>query len=178
MANSGTSLPIKDSAKTPNRSPAQAQPFESIRREFDRLFEELDRNSWFSLPALFGRAPARTDNGGSAWMTVPAVDVVEREDAYEIIAEMPGMDEKDIEVALVNGGISIHGEKRENITDESADHYLRERRFGSFERSFALPEDVSADKIAAKYANGVLHVTLPKNPNPPHPKRRIAVTKN
>ena len=178
MANTGTNLPVKDSAKTPTRGSGGAgHPFESIRREFDRLFEDLDRNSWLAPFSLFGGTPAKPSNGESAWMTTPAVDVVERTDAYEITAEMPGMDEKNIEVSLVNGGLSIHGEKREDTTDESADHYVRERRFGSFERSFALPDDVSVDKIQANYANGVLRVTLPKNPSAQSAKRRIDVKK-
>lgn len=178
MADTGTNLPVKDSAKTPARTSwASGHPFESIRREFDRLFADLDRNSWIAPLSLFGGTLSTSANGEPAWMTTPAVDVVERDDAYEITAEMPGMDEKNIDVSLANGGISIRGEKREDTTDESADHYRRERRFGSFERSFALPDDVNADNIQANYANGVLRVTLPKNPNAQPAKRRIDVKK-
>ena len=174
MASTATNLPIKTTAKSPTRSAGMfGHPFESVRREFDRLFEELDRNSWLAPFSLFGGTPAKSANGGAVWMTMPAVDVVERDDVYEILADMPGMDEKNIEVAIANGGLSIHGEKQEDKTDESADHYVRERRFGSFERSFALPEVVNADS----YANGVLHVTLPKKPGAPTSKRRIEVKK-
>ncbi len=175
MTDTGSNLPVKDAAKTPARS--GGHPFESIRREFDRLFEDLDRNAWLAPFSLFGGSVSKPTNGEPAWMATPVVDVVERDDAYEITAEMPGMDEKNIEVSLANGGISIRGEKREDTTDESADHYVRERRFGSFERSFALPDDVNADSIKANYANGVLRVTLPKNPNAQPAKRRIEVKK-
>lgn len=178
MADTGTSLPVKNSTNAPAHHPrASGNPFESIRREFDRLFADLDRNSWLAPFSQFGGALSKPANGEPAWMTTPAVDVVERDDAYEITAEMPGMDEKNIEVLLSNGGISIRGEKREDTTDESADHYVRERSFGSFERSFALPDDVNADNIQANYANGVLRVTLPKNPNAQPAKRRIDVRK-
>lgn len=178
MAGTATSLPVKKSANTPAQPPrAPGNPFESIRREFDRLFADLDRNSWLAPFSLFGGTLSTPADSEPAWMTTPAVDVVERDHAYEITAEMPGMDEKNIEVVLANGGISIRGEKREDTTDESADHYVRERRFGSFERSFALPDDVNADNIQANYANGVLHVTLPKNPNAQPSKRRIDVKK-
>ena len=178
MTDTGTNLPVNDSAQTPARTSwASGHPFESIRREFDRLFADLDRSSWLAPFSLFGGTLSKPSNGGPAWMTTPAVDVVEHDDAYEITAEMPGMDEKNIEVSLANGGISIRGEKQEDKTDESADHYVRERRFGSFERRFAVPDDVNADTIQAKYANGVLRVTLPKNPNAQPARRRIDVKK-
>jgi HSP20 family protein len=178
MANSGTNLTVKEGAKAPALGLASGQSFDSIRREFDRLFGELDRNLWLAPFSLFNGPATSSANGDSDWFAVPAVDVVEKPDAYEITAEMPGMDEKDIEVSLVDGGISIHGEKRQDKADESAGRYVRERRFGSFERSFALPDDVSAEHIQANYANGVLRVKLPKNPNAQSPKRRIPVTKN
>lgn len=178
MGNNETNLPIKEGSKTPGRGLASGQPFESIRREFDRLFGELDRNLWLAPFSLSYGPLTGPANGDTDWLAVPAVDVVEKPDAYEITAEMPGMDEKDIEVSLVDGGISIHGEKRQDTTDEKADRYVRERRFGSFDRRFALPDDVSADQIQANYANGVLRVKLPKNPNALPPRRRIAVTTN
>jgi HSP20 family protein len=176
MGDSGSNLTVKEGARSPGRGPAFGQPFDSIRREFDRLFGELDRNLWLAPLSRSGGSATDPANGDADWFAVPAVDVVENPDAYEITAEMPGMDEKDIEVSLVDGAISIHGEKREDRRDEKADRYLHERRFGSFERSFALPGDVSADQIQASYANGVLRVKLPKNPNAQPPKGRITVT--
>ena len=178
MANNGTSVSVKDGAKPPAPSPSSTQPFDSIRREFDRLFGELDRNLWLSPLSLFSSPIAAPGNGGADWLTMPAVDIVEKPDAYEITAEMPGMDEKDIEVSLVDGGISIHGEKREDTTDDGAGRHVRERRFGSFVRSFSLPDDVDPDQIQANYANGVLRVKLPRNPETKSAKRRIEVTKN
>tara|TARA_R110002124_G_scaffold114535_54_gene269781 strand:+ start:4932 stop:5468 length:537 start_codon:yes stop_codon:yes gene_type:complete len=178
MANSGNNLTVKEGAKPQGRNLTFGQPFDNIRRDFDRLFGELDRNLLLAPFSLFGGPVTGPTNGDADWFAVPAVDVVEKTDAYEITAEMPGMDEKDIEVSLVDGGISIHGEKRQDTTDDSADRYVRERRFGSFERNFALPDGVNADKIEANYANGVLRVKLPKDPNAQSPKRRIAVTKN
>ena len=179
MATTPTNLPAKGSTKTPTRGQGNnVRPFESVRREFDRLFDELDRNSWLSPWSLFGGAPTTPTTRESAWMATPAIDVIERDDAYEITAEMPGMTEEDIEVSLVNGTISISGEKREDTTDQSADRYVRERRFGSFERSLALPDDVRADKIQANYTKGVLHVTLPKDRDAQSAKRRIDVKKS
>jgi HSP20 family protein len=93
---------------------------------------------------------------------VPAVDVAESEKAYEITAETPGMAEKTIEVKITRGNLTIKGQKQEEIEEKKKDYYLQERKFGSFERSFSIPEGVDTDKIEASFKNGVLRVTLPK----------------
>ena len=109
------------------------------------------------------------------WSTAPAVDVVESENAYEIKAEMPGMDEKNIEVKVANGNLTIKGEKQEEKEEKKKDYYLHERKFGSFERSFSIPEGVDTDKIEAAFKNGVLNVTLPKKPEAQKPAKNIEV---
>jgi HSP20 family protein len=136
------------------------QPFESFRRELDRLFDDFGRSYWqpsrpsFLASPLFGRE--------ITWSTVPAVDVAESEKAYEITAETPGMAEKTIEVKITRGNLTIKGQKQEEIEEKKKDYYLQERKFGSFERSFSIPEGVDTDKIEAAFKNGVLRVTLPK----------------
>jgi HSP20 family protein len=94
---------------------------------------------------------------------MPAVDITETDKAYEITAKLPGMDEKSVEVRLTDGVLSIRGEKRDEKREENKDHYMHERTFGSFERSFPVPEGVDANKIEATFKNGVLSVTLPKS---------------
>lgn len=85
------------------------------------------------------------------------------------------MDEKDIEVKVANGGLTIKGEKQEEKEEKKKDYYLHERRFGSFERCFAIPEDVDADKIEAHFKKGVLTVTLPKKPEAQKAEKKIEV---
>jgi HSP20 family protein len=89
---------------------------------------------------------------------LPAVDVVESEKAYEITAELPSMDEKNIEVKVTEGSLTIKGEKQDEKEEKQKDYYLQERHFGSFE----LPESVDADKIEAAFKKGVLTIKLPK----------------
>jgi len=84
------------------------------------------------------------------------------------------MDGKNIEVKLVNGGLTIKGEKREE-KEEKKDYYLHERHFGSFERCFAVPEGVETDKIEASFKKGVLTVTLPKKPEAQKPEKKIEI---
>ena len=109
------------------------------------------------------------------WGTAPAVDVVESEKAYEIKAEMPGMDEKNIEVKVANGNLTIKGEKLEEKEEEKKGYYLQERKFGSFERCFGIPAGVDTDKIEAAFKNGVLSVTLPKKLEAQKPAKNIEV---
>jgi HSP20 family protein len=138
------------------------RPFETLRREIDRLFDDLDGGFWrmplrhsaFNVVPFWGRE--------SVWSATPAVDITDTDKAYEITAELPGIDEKNLEVKVANGVLTIKGEKQEEKEEKKKDYYLRERNFGSFERAFQLPDGVDADKIDAKFAKGVLSVSLPK----------------
>ena len=90
--------------------------------------------------------------------------MAEHDNAYEVSAELPGLDEKNVEVKVTNGVLSIRGEKQEDKEEKKKDYYVRERSFGSFERSFQIPDGVDTDKIEAVFRQGVLKVTLPKKP--------------
>ena len=99
----------------------------------------------------------------------------ETDKAYEITAELPGIDEKNVEVSLADGGITIKGEKKEETEEKKKDYYVSERRYGSFDRYFTLPEGVDANKIEASFKNGVLKVTLPKTAEAQKPAKKIEV---
>lgn len=170
MVESATKLPIKTEAKaTAPPSAAPWHPFEDLRREVDRLFEDFGRGSWFrplrSIEPMFQRA---------VWGT-PAVDIVENDAAFEIAAELPGMEAKNVEVTLRNGNVVLKGEKEEEKEEKSKDYYLKERQFGSFERSFAVPEGVDTSKIGAEFKNGVLKVTLPKTADAKKPVQKVEI---
>ena len=177
MAEAATKVPVKTQEKAPERASAlQAwRPFESLRREIDRLFDDFNWGAW-SFPfrrSFFDIEPFR--RAELTWGTAPAVDVSDGEKAYEVTAELPGMDEKDIEVNIVNGGLRIRGEKKEEKEEKKKDYYLSERRYGSFERYFRVPEGVDTDKIEASFKKGVLTVTLPKKPEAQKPEKKIEV---
>ncbi|TIO80260.1 MAG: Hsp20/alpha crystallin family protein [Mesorhizobium sp.] len=103
------------------------------------------------------------------------MDLVEKANAYEITAELPGIDEKNIEIKLANNVLTIKGEKNEEKEEKEKDYYLSERRYGSFQRSFQLPEGVDADKIDASFAKGVLTVKLPKTAEARKAEKKITV---
>jgi HSP20 family protein len=146
-------------------------PFESLHREIDRLFDDF--NSGFRWP--FGRSLFEPMRWEMTWPTMPAVDVVETEKAYEVTADLPGMDEKNIEVKVADGVLTIKGEKQQEKEEKKKDYYLQERSFGSYQRSFELPEGVDSDKIEASFKKGVLVVTLPKKPEVQKSAKKIEV---
>lgn len=96
------------------------------------------------------------------WGAAPAVDVIEKDEAYEITAEIPGIDAKDIEVRVSGSGLIIKGEKQEQKHEKKQDYCVQERSFGAFERHFSLPAGIDTDKIDANFKKGILSVTLPK----------------
>jgi HSP20 family protein len=106
---------------------------------------------------------------------MPAVDVVEVEKAYEVTVDLPGMDEKNIEVKVADGVLMIKGEKQQEKEEKKKDYYLQERSFGSYQRSFELPEGVDTDRIEASFKKGVLTVTLPKKPEAQKSRKKIEV---
>ena len=123
-------------------------PTSSLMTDFDRIFDSM-----FSpgLPRL---------SAGQSWML--AVDVNETEKEFFLSADMPGLDKNDVSVDIHDGVITIKGERAID-NEKSTDGYrIRERQLGSFNRSFRLPDNVNEDKVAAKFKNGVLMVTLPK----------------
>ena len=170
MAESSSKVPVRTEKSSP-QLPQQWEPFERFRREMDRLFDDFTSGFWRG--SLFNMAPSR--RAEAAFRTMPAVDVAETDKAYEITAELPGLDEKNIEVKLANGVLSIKGEKQEDKEEKEKDYYRRERSFGSFERSLQVPDDVEEDKIAASFKNGVLSVTLPKSAEAQKQAKKIEV---
>lgn len=161
-----TKLPVKTEKVS---APATWAPFENLRREIDRLFDDFDGGFW--------RAPFRAPawNRTATWPTVPAVDFTDTEKAYEITAELPGIDEKNVEVKVADGVLTIKGEKQEDKEEKKKDYYMRERSYGSFDRSFQIPDSVDADKIEANFKKGVLTVTLPKKPEAQKAAKKIDV---
>ena len=80
------------------------------------------------------------------WVMAPVVDIVEKDNAYEITAELPGMAPADIDLKIAHGMLTITGEKKQETEEKKKDYYLSERRYGSFQRSFQVPDGVNADK--------------------------------
>lgn len=169
-------VPVKAEQESEGKGqPQMWRPFETLRHEVDRLFDDFGNEFWRSplRRSMFETEPAfrRAFEVGLA----PAVDIVEKEDAYEVTADLPGFDEKNIDVKLQNGSLCIKGERKSEKEETKKDYHLTEREFGSFERRFTLPEGVDPDKIEASLKKGVLTVTLPKKPEAQKPAKTIEV---
>ncbi|MGE0652038.1 MAG: Hsp20/alpha crystallin family protein [Alphaproteobacteria bacterium] len=152
-----------------SKSVATTDPFKSLSDRLDRVFGD------FHFPG-FGRSLFATPHFTSLTSTFdfkePKVNVAETDSAFEITAELPGMDEKDVEVVVADRVLTIKGEKKEEKErkDESKNYQLVERNYGSFQRSFALPDNVKEDDVAAEFTKGVLTISLPKT-KPSEPAR-------
>jgi HSP20 family protein len=125
----------------------------SFQDEMNRLFDQFF-GGWGLAP--FREFPEQWDAFS------PRVDVVEGDKEVTVSAELPGMDEKEIDVSLSHGVLTISGEKREEKEDKGKNYYRMERSYGSFQRSVPLPSEVDEDKAEATFKKGVLTITLPK----------------
>lgn len=131
-----------------------SEPFPSLRRDMDRLFDAFSRD--------FGWGAAA--QGGA--VTAPRIDVSETDSEIRIEAELPGVEEKEVEVVLSHGRLTIKGEKKqekeEKKEEKKKDYHLVERSYGSFSRSIGLPFEADPDQVKASFAKGVLSITVPK----------------
>jgi HSP20 family protein len=134
--------------------PARWDPF----KEMEEISERFNR--------LFGRLPARRESGREA-LTVadwaPTVDISEDDREYLIKAEIPEVDKKDVKVTLQEGVLTIQGERKQEKEEKGKKFHRVERSYGTFLRSFTLPEEVAEDKLKAEFKDGMLLVHLPKS---------------
>jgi HSP20 family protein len=130
----------------------------------NRLFDDVFRG--------FDLAPFGFDRGFDRAWSWPNVEVSETDQEVKVIAELPGLDEKDVEVELSDGVLAIKGEKKTETEDK--DRLFSERYYGRFERRIPV-EDIEDEKVGASFRNGVLTVTLPKLPQPQRQAKRIPI---
>ena len=135
-------------------------PFLTLHREMNRLFD--DAFSSFDTPALFG--------GMTNW---PSIEVTETDKELRVSAELPGLEEKDVEVLVADGALTIRGEKKSEVNDQ--ERHFSERFYGSFERRIPVDLEVEPDKVKANFRNGVLDVTIPKSAKAQQKSRRIPI---
>ena len=111
----------------------------------------------------------------STQVITPTLDVKENEKEIVVKADLPGMDEKDINLTVHNGVLSLRGEKKSEHTDERDNYHVMERSYGSFQRSIRLPETIDEDKAEARFDKGVLTITLPKRPESVSAQKKIQI---
>ncbi len=122
----------------------------NLKSEMDRLFDRLSEMKWDDLPAL------------GDWR--PSMDISETKDSLVAKVEVPGMEQKDIQISLQEDLLTIKGEKKQEKEEKDERYHRVERSYGAFVRSIRLPVAVDASKVMATFKNGLLTVTLPKTP--------------
>src|SRR3981189_3126729 len=153
-------IPWKKEERSLARGRGDGDPFAQLQRRMDSVFEDF-----------FGRSPCDLW-GDAAEEFLPRVDVSETGKEVRITAELPGLDEKDVEVTVTDNLLTINGEKEA----EEGDYYHSERSYGYFDRTIALPQGIDADNAKAKFKKGVLKVTIPKKPEAQSSRRKIELT--
>jgi HSP20 family protein len=143
----------------------EESPFLTLRRQMDRVFDEF----WKDFPSLGLMGIA-----GQSTFSL-RVDITDTEDALKIAAEVPGMDEKDIDVTLTKDTVTIKGEKKAEEEEKTNDYYRVERSYGSFMRSIPLPAEIDTAKVEASLKKGVLTITLPKTAKAIKEAKKITV---
>ena len=151
-------LPVSDAT---NRD-LNNHPLVSLHREVNRLFDEVFRG--FRLPSL------DEIHHNLSW---PHLELGETEKEVRITAELPGLDEKDVEISVEEGVLTLRGEKKAEVEDK--DRGYTERSYGRFERRIGLPRGIEQDKATATFKNGVLTITLPKSEAANENVRRIPI---
>lgn len=154
-------------AATEAPKPRRWDPFDLL----TQMQTELDRFWGGRWPTI--RPPRRPAEFAEAW--TPRADVFELNGSIVVKAELPGVKKEDIDVAVEDGDLVVRGERKAEETVEEKDFYRMERSYGSFYRRLPLPEGVSADQIAAKFADGILEVTVPKPATATAEPTKIAV---
>ena len=168
-----TPVPVK---QTPALRTVTTDPWQAFRTEMDRLFDRFS-GGFFGMPSmrrLFDVEPLWRDESLPG-MTMPAMDVSEDDKAYKLTAELPGLSEKDVEVTLTGDVVMLKGEKKLEHEEKGKNRYLSERSYGSFQRSFYLPDGVARDKVTAEFKDGVLTVMLPKTAEAQVPTKKVEV---
>ena len=155
MAN--TPVEVKQSSVAPVSKQDNLHGFRSeMERLFDRFgFGVKPFRNWFDLEPAF---QVRTNFE----MPSPAIDIVEEANGYKLTAELPGMEEKDVELVVSGDTMTLKGEKKQESEHKEKNYTLSERSYGEFRRSFSLPDGIDREKISAEFGKGVLTVMLPK----------------
>lgn len=151
-------------------------PWNTGRRRYGlRNIEDPFTTLWQETSKLFENMASESNGDTIKGGFIPALHVEEDEGVLKVTAELPGMDEKDVDISLTKDALTIRGEKREETKKEEGKRYYSEVRYGSFERTIPLHFEVDTDKVEASYKKGVLTVKLPKSAQAQKEAKKISI---
>ncbi len=140
---------------------------DEMKREMDKLFEE------FFAPVAGTRSGYIKPGAG---VIKPAIEMFDRDNDIVIRAELPGVNKEDVDISITNDALAIKGEYKKSEEIKEDNYYLREKSYGSFSRTIALPPEVDADKVSATMKNGVLEIVFAKKEEAKTKERKITVS--
>src|SRR4051794_10048200 len=158
-------IPWKKQEPQLNQRKESNDPFWQLQQQMNSVFDNF-----------FGRPSSTLWDGFNGASFAPQIDVSETEKEVRVTAELPGLEEKDVEVTLADQVLTVKGEKRAEQEEEKADYRHTERSYGYFSRSIALPPGVDPEQIKANFRNGLLKVVVPKKPEAQSSRRKIEIS--
>ncbi len=145
-------------------------PFSVLRDEMDRMLGRIE-HGWPRWPVAFGRGA----EPGAMW---PEIDIHDDASQLTVEVDLPGVEQKDVDVTLVNGLLTIKGEKKTKREQKQQNYYVSERSYGSFERAIRLPDTIDESKLEARFDSGVLRIVAPKKPEAVKSEKKIEIKKD
>lgn len=164
-----TGLQTLNGSRRLSSAPTYGDPFTLLSRDVDRMIGSIFGNR----SVASAQAPTEDGEAAKTWLS-PQIDIYDGEENYELSAELPGVEQDDVDVEVLDGVLTITGEKKFSRESKDGAHVV-ERSYGSFKRSFRLNDTIDADNITASFKNGVLVLTLPKVAEQKPEPRKIAV---
>ena len=162
---------LSKSEASPAPSALEGDPFGAFRGEMNRLIDSFFGGG-FMRPLREFEMP---DLGLPRGVLVPNLDVKENGKEINISAELPGLDESDVDVSVQDSVLTIKGEKKLEKSDKGDNYRVMERRYGSFQRALQLPEAADLDKIEASFEKGVLAIRVPKRADKARPEKKVRI---
>ena len=162
-------MPLREMAPWKRKKLSRSEEenhFSSLQQEMNRLMDRFARGAG-------GGGMVEREEG--PWKFSPSVDVSENDKEIHVYAELPGLDEKDIDVTLSGGNLIIRGEKKSEKEEKGKHFYRKESSYGAFHRSISLPTEVEEDKVEATYKKGVLKIVLPKSTEGRKARKKISI---
>lgn len=176
---SGAMVPVKrDETKPLSSEEGPLSPLFQLHREMDKLFDNAFRGFGVSQTRFPGLSPLGSDflsPLSSSGFLKPQVDVGATDKEYSITVEVPGINEKDVNIEVVNNTMTIRGEKKQEKEEKDKNYYRVERSYGSFQRVLSLPEDADQEAIKATFKNGILTIKMGRKALPKPDVKQIEI---
>ncbi|MDD3813166.1 MAG: Hsp20/alpha crystallin family protein [Desulfocapsaceae bacterium] len=169
---SGKTAPVQHEGRQ-EQADTLTNPLQQFHQDIDRLFDQTFRGFGLSSAIFNPSFPSGLPH--AAIILKPTLDLAVTDHEYTLTVEIPGVDEQDVKLEIVNDTLTIRGEKKQEKEEKEKNYYRMERSYGSFQRILCLPDDADQDNVKASFAKGILTVTLPRKTAPKSDVKHIEI---